>query len=473
MKKNSKQKNINKNLSVLHVHLCDQKHVPSIEKDALAYFHSEIKKENNFVSISLYPEHRLYILIKDQDTESCRRMGSRVWSWMQSFHSHEATLHLHGIKKESGMALTEGIHLSSYKFVKYKKEGSAENKQALISFSGTDFSQSEKNTLGSKINSVFICRDLVNEPPDELHSVALGKVFEQLGKKHGFKVEVFNKARIEALKMAGLLAVNRGSKYAPTFSVMQYCHPSAKKMKPVVLVGKGVVYDTGGYNIKVGSGMENMKCDMAGAAAVGSTLALASSQKWPIHLIGLVPSTDNFINSSAYVAGSIIRYSNGVTAEVQNTDAEGRLILADALIYAARYKPQLVIDFATLTGAAAAAIGKYGAVGMCNNSAHSQMNHLLKCGESSGDRIAQFPFWDDYAELIKSDIAEIKNLGGPYAGAITAGKFLERFVDYPWIHLDIAGPSFLDADWNYRKKGGTGYGVMLMHDFLRAFSSAK
>lgn len=473
MKKNTTQKNSHKYEAVLHVHLCDEKHLPSIDKHALAYYQSEVKKENNFISISQYPEHHLYVLVKDEkDTETCRRMGSRVWSWMQSFHSHEAALHFHGIKKQAGIALTEGIHLSSYKFLKYKKEGVSTKENVKISFHGIELSRPEKDTLASKINTVFICRDLVNEPVDTLHSIALGKAFEQLGKKYGFKVEVFNKSRIEALKMAGLLAVNRGSKYAPTFSVMHYCHPSSKKMKPVVLVGKGVVFDTGGYNIKVGSGMETMKCDMAGAATVGSTLALASSQKWPINLIGLVPSTDNFINSSAYVAGDIIRYSNGVTAEIQNTDAEGRLILADALIYAAKYKPQLVIDFATLTGAASAAIGKYGSVGMCNKSAHAQMKHLLACGESSGDRIAQFPFWDDYAELIKSDIAEIRNLGGASAGAITAGKFLERFVDYPWIHLDIAGPAFIDADWNYRKKGGTGYGVMLMHDFLRGFSSA-
>jgi leucyl aminopeptidase len=291
-----------------------------------------------------------------------------------------------------------------------------------------------------------------------------------MGKEYGFKVEVLNKARIQSLKMAGLLTVNKGSEHPPTFTVMEYCHPSAKKTAPVVLVGKGVVYDTGGYNIKTGAGMETMKCDMAGAATVAGFMAVAALRKLPVHLVALVPCTDNFINHKAYVAGDIITYSNGVSAEVLNTDAEGRLILADALIYAKRFKPQLVIDFATLTGAAAAAIGKYGAVAMSNQVASVRLSELEKAGDACGDRIARFPFWEDYAELIKSDIADIKNIGGPYAGAITAGKFLERFTDYPWIHVDIAGPAFVEADWNYRKKGGTGYGVALLDAFMKHLS---
>ena len=210
--------------------------------------------------------------------------------------------------------------------------------------------------------------------------------------------------------------------------------------------------------------MEGMKSDMAGAAAVAGTLYAVAKAKLPVNVIGLIPATDNRPDGNAYVPGDVINMFNGKTVEVLNTDAEGRLILADALSYASKYDPELVIDIATLTGAASRAIGKYGIVAMGNND--KWMKEVKDSGNAVCERIAEFPFWEDYDDLIKSDLADIKNIGGTDGGAITAGKFLAHFIDYPWMHLDIAGPAYTDSKYNYRGHGGTGIGVRLFFDFL-------
>jgi leucyl aminopeptidase len=286
-----------------------------------------------------------------------------------------------------------------------------------------------------------------------------------MGKEAGIKVEVLNKNKIEALKMGGLLAVNKGSTEPPTFTIMEYKPAKARNKKPVVLVGKGVVFDTGGSNLKTGSFMDNMKCDMAGSATMAATILAVARLGLPVHVIGLMPATDNRIDANAIAPGDVITISNGTTVEVLNTDAEGRLILADALTYAKKYKPSLVITAATLTGAASRAIGRYGVVAMQQN-AESEMEALKTSGMKVYERIAEFPFWDEYGDLIKSDVADIKNIGGIDAGMITAGKFLAHFVEAPFIHLDIAGPAFIEKKDQYRTAGGTGIGVRLLVDFL-------
>jgi leucyl aminopeptidase len=232
-----------------------------------------------------------------------------------------------------------------------------------------------------------------------------------------------------------------------------------------VLVGKGVVYDTGGLSLKPSNSMDTMKCDMSGAAAVIGTLCAIAGQGLPIHVIGLIPATDNRPGGNAITPGDVITISDGTTVEVLNTDAEGRLILADALHYAKKYKPQLVIDLATLTGAAARAIGPNATVAM-GNAGREVWEQLQTSAANTHERLVEFPFWDEYNDLLKSEIADLKNIGGAEAGAITAGKFLEHFTDYPYVHLDIAGPAFLDSPWGYYGKGGTGVGVRLLTDFL-------
>jgi leucyl aminopeptidase len=253
----------------------------------------------------------------------------------------------------------------------------------------------------------------------------------------------------------------------PTFSILTWKPEKPKNDKPIILVGKGVVYDTGGLSLKpTNDSMDYMKSDMAGAAAVAGALYALASNKVPVHVVGIIPATDNRPDGNAYVPGDVIRMYDNSTVEVLNTDAEGRMILADGLSWAEKLDPELVFSIATLTGAAHAAIGKYGLVSM-GNAGKKAMDALKKSGEQVFERIAEFPFWDEYDELLKSDVADLKNIGGRYAGAITAGKFLEHFTNYPYIHLDIAGPAFNKTRDSYRGKGGSGIGVRLFYDFIK------
>jgi leucyl aminopeptidase len=248
-------------------------------------------------------------------------------------------------------------------------------------------------------------------------------------------------------------------------------HNGTKKRLPtVVLVGKGVTFDSGGISIKPAQSMAEMKMDMSGAAAVIGTMQTAARLKLPLRLIGLVPATENLLGGSAMKPGDILTHYNGKTSEVDNTDAEGRLILADALSYAERYKPDLVIDLATLTGACVVALGQF-ASGMMGT-AQSQMDRLKEAGERTYERVWQLPLFDEYDKLIKSNVADVKNVGPRWAGAITAAMFLKKFIgDYPWIHLDIAGTAIIEEAQDYIPKGGSGVGVRLLIDFLRHWRS--
>jgi leucyl aminopeptidase len=287
-----------------------------------------------------------------------------------------------------------------------------------------------------------------------------------MAKKCGARVEIMNKKKIETLKMGGLIAVNQASHEPPTFTVMEWKPSLAVNKKPYILVGKGVVYDSGGLNLKPGNSLASMKDDMSGAAAVACVIYAIAMAKFPVHVIGLMPATDNKIGPQGVVPGDIINMHNGTTVEIIDTDAEGRLILADALSYASRYNPELVIDLATLTGAAVRAFGKYGIAAMQVN-ADKEFEQLKTSGWRVYERLVEFPAWEEYGDLMKSDLAELKNLGPAEAGMITAGKFLEKFTSYPYIHLDIAGPAYLDKHDSYRGQGGTGVGVRLLFDYIK------
>ena len=359
----------------------------------------------------------------------------------------------------------EGFSLANYQFSKHKTDLSKSAFKIETNFSDQISSASVMGT--------FIARDLVNEPLSHLNAEKLSLVLKKLAKESGFKLEVLNEAKIKALKMGGVLSVNKGSLSKPTFNILTYKSQKSTTKRPIILVGKGVMYDTGGLSLKpTPNSMDMMKCDMGGAAAViGAIYSLALS-KADCYVVGLIPAVENRPGGEAYVPGDVITMMNGSTVEVLNTDAEGRLILADALHYAKRYKPELVIDVATLTGAAARTIGQHGLVAMENykkeifSDFSDNMKNLLKSGNIVGERVVVQPFWDDYQDALKSSIADIKNLGGAEAGHITAGKFLEYFVDYPWIHLDIAGVAFLKDEYLYNKVGGTGFGVRLLAYFI-------
>lgn len=403
---------------------------------------------------------------KADHIEKIRREGAAVWQKMKAEESYLLSIVNLTNNPEVTLACAEGIVLNSYTFTKYKTEGVKSTPLQLFLYDElvTEAQVSELNYL---CESVFISRDLVNEPVGTLTAVRLGEIVQELSAKYGFKAEVYGKAKIEALKMGGLLGVNQGSIDPPTFSILEWKPENAVNKEPYVLVGKGVVFDTGGVNLKTPAGsMDTMKCDMGGAAAVVGALSAIAMNKLPVYVIGLIPATDNRLNGNTIVPGDVLTMYSGKTVEVMNTDAEGRLILGDALSFSEKYNPQLVIDLATLTGNAAIALGAHGTVGM-GTASEEVMSKLAKAGEEVCERIVWFPFWSEYDDLIKSEVADIKNVGGRDGGAITAGKFLAHFVKSPWLHLDIAGPAFITSSDSYRPVGGTAVGVRMLYQFFK------
>ena len=380
-----------------------------------------------------------------------------------------------------GQAFVEGFVLASYRFTRYKTA------EAGQTFKGTErivLHAERADRIGRRgaergrmvAEAVVTARDLVNRSPNEKTATQFAREIERLGKKHGFEVSVWDKKVIEEEKMGGLLAVNLGSTEPPTFTILEYMPENPVNERPIVLVGKGVTFDTGGLSLKpTPDAMDHMKADMSGAAAVVGTFEAVARLGLPVYLVGLIPATDNRPGENAYVPGDVIRMHNGTTVEVLNTDAEGRLILADALSYAKTYNPELVIDVATLTGAQVIALGSE--VGAVMTNARGDMEGRLsafeRAGERSGDLVARLPMHAHYARQLESSVADMKNIGGREAGAITAGKFLEAFTDYPWVHVDIAGPAFLHKAKPYRPEGGTGFGVRLLVEFLREYSAPK
>ncbi len=414
-------------------------------------------------------------VIKDEKAdykrlENCRKAGDSLAAKLNDLKAKSVIVVDVEGKGPETLAMVEGMVLGSYQFLKYKSDKKEkENSLESVGIMSKTVKDEEIDRMNIITDAVIRCRDLVNEPVSHLTATVLSKEFQEMGKEAGVKVEVLNKNKIEALKMGGLLAVNKGSTEPPTFTIMEWKPEKHVNKKPIILVGKGVVFDTGGLNLKTGNFMDGMKCDMAGSATMASTIFAIARLNLPLHIIGLMPATDNRMDANSVAPGDVIKMSDGTTVEILNTDAEGRLILGDALSYAKKFKPELVFTAATLTGAASRAIGKYGIVAM-EKDAGKEMEQLKACGKDVYERIAEFPFWEEYGELIKSDVADIKNIGGIDAVMITAGKFLAHFTDYPFIHLDIAGPAFLEKKDSYRTAGGTGMGVRLLVEFLEKMS---
>lgn len=448
-----------------------------LSSSEIEYAKSEFEKKDKKRVVFNHLRRLLIIqLIEKKQTENgmlekMRREGEKVTALLND-NKKESIVIVDGAgDAPATLAFAEGMALGNYQFIKYKTKDPEKDRNTLATIFIHSKKVSVKDTelLQVSVDAVSETRTLVNEPVSTLNAMALAKEFQRLGKEAGFKVTVLEKTKIEANRMGGLLAVNKGSVDPPTFTIMEWKHARAKNKKPIVLVGKGVVYDTGGLSLKTTTNsMDLMKCDMAGGAAVGGIMYAIARAKLPVHVIGLVPATDNRPGGNAYAPGDVINMYDGQKVEMLNADAEGRMILADALAWARQYDPALVIDLATLTGAAAAAIGSFGMVAM-GTAGEPVKNKLKASGSRVHERLAEFPFWEEYDDLIKSDIADMKNIGGPFAGAITAGKFLARFTAYPWIHLDIAGPAFLTSKDSYRGKGGTGTGVRLLFDFFKNY----
>ena len=402
-----------------------------------------------------------------QDSEEIRLFGAAVYKALGKEKIKEVKLKgfIEGFSTCERSLFIEGMSLAQYRFDKYKK---SKNEISLLTIYLDEEAviPNEIEALENLVKSVSFAKDLVNEPLNYLNAPQFSELAVKMGQECGFTTEILDKAKIEEVKMGGLLGVNQGSDTPPTFNIFTYKPKDAINKQPLVLVGKGVMFDTGGYSLKTGDYMTDMKTDMAGAATVLATIMAVSLNKLPYYVIGLIPATDNKISANALVVDDIITMSDGTTVEVQNTDAEGRLVLADALIYAKQFNPELVIDLATLTGAAAAITGSFGTA-MAGN-CKSAMEDLKKSGENVYERLMELPMWKEFEELLKSEIADIKNIGGRVGGASTAAKFLEHFTDYDWIHLDIAGSASIKENKGYKQVGGTGVGVRLLYDFIES-----
>jgi len=431
------------------------------------HIQEEIKSYNVSDSKSLeyrtYKEKHYFFVKLQKTNEEYRLLGNKVRTTLPKTI---ASVFISG-SKENTFSFGEGLLLSNYQFLKYRKESDKE-KYLLeqVDFSA-NLNQDKITELKASVDAVNWARDMVNEPVSYLTAEQFAIEMELKAKTLGIQAKVLQKSQIEALKMGGLLAVNKGSIDPPTFTILEYKPKKPVNKKPIVLVGKGVVYDTGGLSLKPTPGsMDSMKCDMAGAAMMAGTIFAAAEMKLDVHLIVLIPATDNRPGLNAYAPGDIITMFEGTTVEVLNTDAEGRLILADALAYSNKLNPELVIDAATLTGAAVRAIGQKASCVM-GNANQKILDKLCEAGMETDERAVLLPFWDDYFEEMKSKIADLNNLGGGMAGMITAGKFLEYFVKAPYVHFDIAGPAYLEKPQNYRGHGGTGYGIRLLIHFLK------
>ncbi|OWY20691.1 leucyl aminopeptidase family protein [Sphingobacteriales bacterium UPWRP_1] len=401
--------------------------------------------------------------------ENCRIAAADSVQLLNKYKIEEVAVSNESSIPNAAWYFTEGMTLANYQFLKYrtKDAGKIKNSLKTILLPEDSATPAETEELQHLLDAVCIARDLINEPPVYQTAQHLAAEFQAMGKKSGFKVTVFDKKKIEALKMGGLLAVNRGSMDPPTFTIMEWKPKNAVNQQPIVLVGKGIVFDTGGLSLKPTlNSMDFMKCDMAGAVAVGCALYAIAKCKLPVYVIGLAPATDNRPGENAYVPGDVITMYNGSTVEVLNTDAEGRMILADALSYAAQYNPELVIDIATLTGAATYAVGSQGML-LMSNAPRRETKTLKQSGLEVYERLVEMPLWREYLDQMKSDIADLKNVGGSEAGAITAAKFLECFTNYPWMHIDMAPVAWNMQGKNYRVKNGSGKGVRLFYQFIK------
>lgn len=404
--------------------------------------------------------------------KSARATGARSVAIAEPDPS--SLVHASGLKGDAvwddiGTALTEGILLGLYRYDRYKTSrndnGAKLARAAIVSRSRLRLADLKRGSARGRVISeaVYLARDLANAPGNEIYPETLARKAREVGRRTGVRVTVLDTAKIRALKMGGLIGVSAGSARPPRFIIME--HNRGRKGGTVVLVGKGVTFDSGGISIKPSAGMAEMRLDMSGAAAVIAAMQAIAQLKIPLHVVGLVPATENLPSGSALKPGDILTHMNGMTSEVDNTDAEGRLILADALAYAAKYSPDIVIDLATLTGACVVALGHV-AAGMMGTS-DSHMARLKHAAERTHELVWELPLFEEYERLIRSEVADVKNVGGRWAGAITGALFLKKFAgSLPWIHLDIAGPAMIEDASEYVPRGGSGYGVRLLMEYL-------
>ena len=368
---------------------------------------------------------------------------------------------------ELAQVAIEGVAQGSWQFLELKKQPEdpkpdLESVELIVESSDKEEAEAGRRVGDAIAVGYVYTRNLQMQPGNIATPSYLGELARKLGQTHGFRVTVLDKAQIKKEGMGALLAVAQGSAEEPRFIVMEY---EGGNGAPVVLIGKGVTFDSGGISIKPAANMEDMKFDKSGATAVLGTFEVIGRLKPKINVVGLIPATENLPSGTAVKPGDVVKSHFGKTIEIINTDAEGRLILCDALSYARRFKPAAAIDAATLTGAVVIALGHH-AIGMLGND-EALLSEVRDAGERAGERCWPLPLWDEYRDLLKSDVADVKNSGGRAAGTIAGAWFLREFVDgFPWVHLDIAGTAYLEGEGASHAKGPTAIGVRLFTEFL-------
>jgi len=365
-------------------------------------------------------------------------------------------------------ALIEGMILGCYEFNKYKTNNKNSNGNIRVDIVTSKFGdklfKSEYEYGKTIAESTNFTRDMVNEPPLFLTPTKLSEIAEEVARLGKLQCKILGKSEMEKMGMGALLAVSRGSEESPKFIHLTF-NPHKKPRKSVAIVGKGITFDSGGLCIKPGEHMRTMKMDMSGAACVLGVMKAISKLNPPVTVHGLISASENMPGAKAYKPDDIIRALDGKTIEVVNTDAEGRIVLADALSYAVRLKVREIVDLATLTGACIVGLGNYTAGIMGNN--ESLINKIINASKLAGEKIWPLPLDDELRKEIDSDVADVKNVGSRWGGAITAAMFLEKFVlETPWAHIDIAGPAFLERGGEWYPKGGTGFGVRTITRYL-------
>ena len=447
-----------------------------LKKDEVAFL--EQRRSADPDSLVVFPRwpYRIFVqnfnadLPANESQEKLRRAAALVQQLLVKDNIQILALSGEGVIPEEMMAFLEGLHMANYRFDKYKSKKDSLLEKVIVDAHFVNQSVLDENAhLWNRIDD---CRNWVNEPVMSLNAPLFADILKQKADELGnVSCTIYGQKQIESLKMGGLLAVNKGSVDEARFVILEYKPADHINARPVALVGKGVMYDTGGLNIKPDDYMQEMKSDMAGAATMASALFAAAENHLPLHIMAFLPLTDSRPGFNAYAADDIIRMYDGTTVEVINTDAEGRIILADAIAYSHQFNPELIIDAATLTGAAVRAIGTFGIAAM-QQDAENPMNLLKIVGNQVYERIVEFPFWKEYDELIKSEVADIKNCSDT-AGCITAGKFLAHFAKLPFIHLDIAGVAFHSKRESFYGVGASGYGVRLLYGFFQTYEALR
>ena len=372
---------------------------------------------------------------------------------------------------DAAQATTEASLLALYRFDADKQSDDPANvveSLTIVEFDGAKTAEIEQGVgVGTAVAAgAALARDLVNMPPNVATPTKLAAAAREIADEFGLSITVGGRKWARKRGMGAFLAVAKGAGEKPKFIVLEH-NGAREDLDTIVLVGKGITFDTGGISIKPSANMGLMKSDMGGAAAVLGAMKTVASLDLPLRIIGITPATENMPDANAYHPADVIKASNGKTIEIISTDAEGRMILADALVYARQFSPKAVIDLATLTGSCVIALGEGVAAGLFSTDTNLT-DQLVQAGQATQERVWPLPLWDDYKEAIKSDVADMKNSGGRFGGVGTSAIFLKQFTDYTWAHLDIASMAFSAKDTAYVSRGGTGYGVRLLVEFLRS-----